>query len=75
MKPYVGSPMALGAAAGAQSAVDRLVQILPPQREPDPGEEARLCGGGLSVLDSRDRLVCSRCGQHDIDMIVTESRR
>jgi hypothetical protein len=32
-------------------------------------------GAETSVLNWRDRLVCSRCGGHEIDMVVTGTRR
>ncbi len=41
----------------------------------DPAEMARQYGAGTSVLDWRDRLVCSRCGSRAIDMVVTGTER
>ena len=45
------------------------------QVEPDPAETAEKYGAATSVLDWRDRLVCSRCGSRDIDMVVTGTER
>jgi hypothetical protein len=45
------------------------------QIEPDPAELAERYGVGVAVLDWRDRLVCSRCGSRDIDMVLTGERR
>ena len=36
---------------------------------------AQRYGAETSVLDWRERLVCSRCGGHDIDMVATGTRR
>src|SRR5690348_15476264 len=41
----------------------------------DPDEIARRYGSETTVLDWRERLVCSRCGSHDVDMVVTGERR
>jgi hypothetical protein len=32
-------------------------------------------GEATSVLDWRDRLVCSKCGSRDVDFVVTGARR
>jgi hypothetical protein len=45
------------------------------QVEPDPAEMAERYGAGTSVLDWRDRLVCSRCGSRALDMVVTGTER
>jgi ribosomal protein S27AE len=45
------------------------------QVEPDPAEMAARCGADTSVLDWRDRLVCSRCGGRQVDFLVTETER
>ena len=45
------------------------------QLEPDPAEQAQQHGAETSVLDWRRRLVCSKCGSREIDMIVTGTRR
>jgi len=43
--------------------------------EPDPGEQARWYGPETPVPDRRARLVCSRCGSRNVDMVVTGARR
>ena len=43
--------------------------------EPDPAEIAQLYGGETTVPEWRDRLVCSRCGSRNIDMVVTGTGR
>jgi hypothetical protein len=45
------------------------------QVEPDPAEMARRYVPATTVLDWHKRLVCSRCGSHDTDMVVTGERR
>ena len=45
------------------------------QVEPDPAEMAARYGAGTTVLDWRERLVCSKCGSREIDMVVTGERR
>jgi hypothetical protein len=36
---------------------------------------AQQYGAATTVLDWSARLVCSRCGSHQIDMVVTGERR
>jgi hypothetical protein len=36
---------------------------------------ARRYGAEMPVLDWRERLVCSRCGSREIDMVLTGTRR
>ena len=43
--------------------------------EPDPAEMAKQYGAGTSVLDWRDRLMCSRCGSRNVDMVMTGTER
>ena len=45
------------------------------QVEPDPAEMARRYGPETPVPDWDKRLVCSRCGSRDTDMVVTGERR
>ena len=41
----------------------------------DPAEQARRYGAETAVPDWRERLVCSRCGSGDVDMVVTGTER
>ena len=41
------------------------------QVEPDPAEMAARYGAETIVPDWREGLVCSKCGSHEIDMVVT----
>jgi hypothetical protein len=52
-----------------------MVQGVRPPGEPDPAEIAQRYGAKTVVLDWRDRLVCSRCGSPNIDMVVTGTER
>jgi hypothetical protein len=45
------------------------------QVEPDPAEMAARSGADTSVLEWRERLVCSRCGRRQADMVVTGTKR
>jgi hypothetical protein len=45
------------------------------QVEPDPAEHARRYGAAMPVPDWQKRLVCSDCGSHDVDMVVTGTER
>jgi hypothetical protein len=63
--------MTLGNAAAARVRLIVWCKACSHQVEPDPAEMARQYGAATSVLDWRDRLVCSRCGSRTIDMVVT----
>jgi hypothetical protein len=45
------------------------------QVEPAPAEMANRYGPETSVLDWSKRLVCSVCGSHNSDMVVTGTQR
>jgi hypothetical protein len=45
------------------------------QVESDPAEHARRYGAEMTVPDWRRRLVCSRCGSHEIDLVATGTVR
>ena len=45
------------------------------QVKPDPVEMVRRYGADVSVLDWKERLVCSKCGGRAADMVLTGSRR
>jgi hypothetical protein len=62
----------------AVSARVRLIVWCPEcghQVEPDPAAMARQYGPETPVPDWHKRLVCSHCGSHDTDMVVTGERR
>ena len=64
--------------AGAAAAQVRLIvwcKACQHQVEPDPAEIAARYGADTSVLDWREKLVCSRCGGGQADMVVTGTKR
>jgi len=63
--------MTLGIAAAAQVRLIVWCKECRHQVEPDPSEMAARYGAETSVLDWRERLVCSRCGGRQVDMVVT----
>ena len=67
--------MTLGGAAKAGARLIVWWKNCQHQLEPDPAEQAQQHGAETSVLDWRRRLVCSKCGSREIDMIVTGTRR
>lgn len=75
MKSEPGPPMTLGGVAAARVRLIVWCRDCRHQVEPDPAEMAARYGATTSVLDWRDRLVCSKCGSHQIDMVVTGERR
>jgi hypothetical protein len=44
------------------------------QSEPDPAQQARWYGPETIVPDWRERLVCSRCGNRQVDMVVSRGK-
>ena len=75
MKPYHGPPTTLGNAAAAHVRLRVWCKDCRHQVEPDPAEMAARYGAETSVLDWRERLVCSRCGGRQVDMVVTGTKR
>jgi hypothetical protein len=67
--------MTLGVAAAAGVRLIVWCKECQHQVEPDPVEMATRYGEATSVLDWRERLVCSRCGGRQIDMVVTGTKR
>jgi hypothetical protein len=75
MKSQPGPPMTLGAAAAAQVRLIVWCKACQHHVEPDPAEMAARYGADTSVLDWRERLVCSKCGGRRADMVVTRTKR
>jgi hypothetical protein len=75
MKSEPGPPMPLGNAVAARVRLIVWCRDCRHQVEPDPAEMARRYGPETTVPDWSKRLVCSRCGSHDTDMVVTGTRR
>jgi hypothetical protein len=67
--------MTLGNAAAARVRLIVWCKDCLHQVEPDPAEMAQRYGAATQVLDWSARLICSRCGSRQIDMVVTGARR
>ena len=63
--------MTLGNTAAAQVRLIVWCKACGHRVEPDPAEMATRYGAETPVLDWRERLVCSRRGGREIDMVVT----
>jgi hypothetical protein len=66
-----GPPMMLDIATAAGVRLIVWCKECRHQVEPDPAEMATRYGAEPSVLDWRERLVCSRCGGPQVDMVLT----
>jgi hypothetical protein len=75
MKSEPGPPMTLGSAGAAKVRLIVWCKACGHQVEPDPAEMAARYGAETPVLDWRERLVCSKCGSRDIDMVVSGTKR
>ena len=75
MKSAPGPPMTLGNAAAARVRLIVWCEACGHRVEPVAAEMAERCGAGTAVPDWRERLVCSRCGGRDADMVVTGTER
>jgi hypothetical protein len=75
MKSKPGLPMTLGSAAAAQVRLIVWRKGCGHQVEPDPAEMAAPYGAETPVLDWREKLVCSKCGGRQVDMVVTGTKR
>jgi Zn finger protein HypA/HybF involved in hydrogenase expression len=75
MKSRPGAPMTLGNAAAARVRLIVWCLDCRHQVEPDPAEMAQRYGAEMTVPDWRERLVCSRCGSRNVDMVVSGTER
>jgi len=71
MNSEPGSPMTLGNPAAARVRLIVWCRKCQHRVEPDPAEMAARYGAETTVLDWRERLVCSRCGSRQVDMVVS----
>jgi hypothetical protein len=62
--------MTLGGAAAAGVPIIVWYKACQHQIEPDPAELAERYGAEATVPDWRERLVCSKCGGREIEMVV-----
>jgi len=70
-----GPPATLGSSAAAGVRLIVWCRDCRHQTEPDPAEQAARYGAEMTVPDWHERLVCSKCGSREIDMVVTGARR
>jgi hypothetical protein len=70
-----GPPMTLGNAGAPRVRLIVWCKDCQHQVEPDPADTAARYGAETPVPDWRERLVCSRCGSRQADMIVSGARR
>jgi hypothetical protein len=66
-----GPPITLGNAAAGRARFIVWRKARGHRVEPDPAEIAPQYGAETTVLDWRERLVCSQCGSRNIDMVVS----
>ena len=71
MKSEPGPPMTLGNAAAARVRLIVWCKDCRHQIEPGPAEMAQRYGAETTVPDWRERLICSKCGSRQIDMVVS----
>jgi hypothetical protein len=64
----------LGSAAAAQVRLIVWWRACEHPVEPDPAEMAARYGAETSVLDWRERLVCSQCGSRRVDMVMSRGK-
>jgi hypothetical protein len=67
--------MTLGDAAAARVRLIVRCKECQHHVEPDPAEMAARYGAGTAVLDWRERLVCSKRGSRQMDVVVTGTKR
>jgi hypothetical protein len=75
MKSEPGPSMTLGSVAKAGLRLIVWCRGCQHQVEPDPAQLAERYGAGASVLDWHARLVCSKCGGREVDMVVSGTKR
>jgi hypothetical protein len=75
LKSEPGPPMTLGAAAAAGVRLIVWCKACQYQAEPNPAEMAERYGAETTVLDWREKLVCSQCGSRRVDMVVSGTKR
>ena len=67
--------MTLGSSAQAHIRLIVWCRDCRHQIEPDPADQAHRYGADTTVPNWHKRLVCSACGSHNVDMVVTGTQR
>jgi Zn finger protein HypA/HybF involved in hydrogenase expression len=65
-------PVTLGAAARVRLII--WCRACQHQVEPELAEMAARHGADMTVLEWRERLVCSRCGSRKVDMVLSGAK-
>jgi hypothetical protein len=73
MKSEPGPPMTLGNAAAARVRLIVWCKDCSHQVESDPGEMAQRYSAAMTVLDWRERLICSQCGSRQIETLLLDA--
>ena len=68
---YSGTAMTFGNAGKAGVRLIVMVPGLRPLGRADPAEMAERYGAETAVIEWRERLVCSGCGNRQVDMVVS----
>jgi hypothetical protein len=75
LKSEPSQPATLGSSADAGVRLIVWCRDCRHQVEPDPAEQVQHHGAEMTLPDWRERLVCSKCGSREIDMVVTGTKR
>jgi hypothetical protein len=75
LKSEPGRPATLGSSAAAGVCLMVSCKVCRHRVELDPAEQAQRYGAELTVPDWHERLVCSKCGSREIDMVVSGEQR
>jgi Zn finger protein HypA/HybF involved in hydrogenase expression len=75
VKSEPGTPATLGSTAVAGARLIVWCRDCGHQVEPDPAEQAERYGAEMTIPIWRERLICSKCGSREIDMVVSGTKR
>jgi hypothetical protein len=67
--------MTPGNAAAAKPVLMVWYKACGRRSELDPAEITKRYGADMPVPEWRERLVCSKCGSHDVGMVATGTER
>ena len=72
MKSFAGNPTTLGRVARAEIIrITVRCKDCRHQVEPNPAEQMRRYGAETTIPERAARLVCSQCGSHNTDFVLT----
>jgi rubredoxin len=70
-----GPPATLGSVVAARTRLIVWCKDCRHQVEPDTAEQARRYSAATPVPDYARRLVCSQCGSHNTDFVLTGAQK